>query len=907
MSYLIWEDELRSKYKLCILVNKINKKEIEKEYLTPLGINLDQVIVMDLHQAPGKKKTPAAEMKEYFTQEIVPVLTELEVEYLLVADAEYFKVLTKSAKAEAYLGYMLPNAFGPWVTGYLPNYASVFYNPEAVRIKITQTLEALRHHVEGTYVPPGAAIIKYAAYPETVAEIFEWLDKLHQYPMLSSDIEGFSLKHPDCGIGSITFCWNQEEGIAFAVDLRENTGEALMIRMALRDFFVNYKGTVLWHNISFDVYVLIYQLFMRDLLDTEGLLLGLEVMLKNWHDTKLISYLATNSCAGNKLSLKDQAQEYAGNYAVEEITNIRAIPLKALLQYNLVDGLSTWYVFNKHYPTLLADNQEDIYNNIFKPAIVDIIQMQLTGLPVNMSRVKEVKVLLQADNDAAVDKMRQSHWTSILENILNDEWVIWKNSILKVKRVTRDDAKEVFNPNSNPQLVRLLYDIMALPVIANTKSGAPATDGDTLKALLNHTDDETIIEFLTALRDYKAVDKILTSFIPAMEAAYKAPDGWHYLYGNFNLGGTVSGRLSSSKPNLQNIPATGSRYAKLIKSCFSAPPGWLFAGIDFNSLEDRISALTTKDPNKLKVYTDGYDGHSLRAFSYFGDQMPDIVAKMQELSQPGRIFKVMVGDDPEFVHESNPMVKPGTNYPFEEYSAVQAMVETINSIAKKYEKLRQQSKAPTFALTYQGTFRTLMVNCGFTEEVARMIEEKYHELYVVSDAWVAQKLDQASIDGYATVAFGLRIRTPLLHQVIRGTKRTPREADAEGRTVGNAFGQSYCLLNTRAGIEFMSVVRASPYRLNIRPCAHIHDAQYVLLKNDIETIMFANEHLVRAVEWQNLPEIMHPDVKLGGEFGIFFPSWEWEMGIPNNATEEQIYAAQAKHLAKLAEKNVHFS
>ncbi len=50
------------------------------------------------------------------------------------------------------------------------------------------------------------------------------------------------------------------------------------------------------------------------------------------------------------------------------------------------------------------------------------------------------------------------------------------------------------------------------------------------------------------------------------------------------------------------MPATGSKYAKIIKECFEAPPGWLFVGLDFASLEDRISAVTTKDPNKLKVY-----------------------------------------------------------------------------------------------------------------------------------------------------------------------------------------------------------------------------------------------------------------------------------------------------------------
>lgn len=111
----------------------------------------------------------------------------------------------------------------------------------------------------------------------------------------------------------------------------------------------------MYHNIAFDVYALIYQLFMTDLLDTEGLLHGMSIMLRNWDCTKLITYLATNSCAGNKLSLKDQAQEYAGNYAQEEINDITRIPLAELLEYNLVDGLCTWYVYEKHWDTLVND------------------------------------------------------------------------------------------------------------------------------------------------------------------------------------------------------------------------------------------------------------------------------------------------------------------------------------------------------------------------------------------------------------------------------------------------------------------------------------------------------------------------------------------------------------------------
>lgn len=72
-------------------------------------------------------------------------------------------------------------------------------------------------------------------------------------------------------------------------------------------------------------------------------------------------------------------------------------------------------------------------------------------------------------------------------------------------------------------------------------------------------------------------------------------------------------RPISNIKNMQQIPAN-STYGKLIKKCFSAPKGWLFCGADFNSLEDYISALTTKDPNKLKVYV----GHTVYALEIDG-------------------------------------------------------------------------------------------------------------------------------------------------------------------------------------------------------------------------------------------------------------------------------------------------
>lgn len=847
----------RDEYPLCILVNNIDPEVIRKEYLAPFGIDADSVMILSLHKAKGKKKTPAKEIKQYISEEITPVLKDYNVKYTVVGDADYFKIIAGLPKADMMIGYVSPSAYGSDQVAYVPNYQGIFYNPELTRKKIETSMRAVRDHFLGQYQQPGKDVIKFAAYPTSTLEIANWLTKLKAMKRpLTVDIEGYSLKPYSAGIATISFAWNQGEGIAFPVDLSDNPA---LVRQLLRDFFESFEYPLIYHHIAFDVTVLIYQLYMKSIDDTEGLLFGLDVMLRNWHDTRLITYLATNSCAGNKLGLKEQAQEFAGNYALEDIKDITKVPFDKLLEYNLVDALATWYVHDKHWQTLVDDDQLRIYRTIFKPAMVEIVQMQLTGLPIDLDRVDEVEVILQHDNDVAFNNMLKSSVMEEYMYLLKEQWIIKQNEKLKVLRRTMADAdkKVKFNPNSGDQLITLLYTHLGLPVIAKTDSGLAATGGKVLKALKSYTQDPAVLDFLDLLIAYKAVNKILTGFIPAFKKARQGKDGWHYLLGNFNLGGTLSGRLSSSDPNLQNLPATGSKYAKLIKSCFLAPPGWLFCGIDFNALEDRISALTTRDPQKLKVYTDGYDGHCLRAFGYFGNQMPDI--------------------DPN-------------------------SVESINSIADKYKPLRQDSKVPTFLLTYGGTFKGIMEQCGFDEVKAKSIEKNYHILYQVSDAWVASHIEQATKTGYVTVAFGLRVRTPLLKQIVYKSGKVPYEAEAEGRSAGNALGQSWCLLNSRAGSEFMGKVRKSKFRLDIRPCAQIHDAQYFLIRDDLEVLKYANDNVVQACEWQDDPLIYHDEVKLGGTFTVFYPTWAEECDIPNGAEIIDFQEKMAEHLEKLEKK-----
>lgn len=859
MRYLVFGEE-KSHYPVALITRVLTPKNLGNHIQ---GI-ADDVVAYALTTTP-KAKNP--EIRDYLDR-LLPMLCGLQTEYLMVTDAATFKVLTKATRVDRVSGYVLPctlEGFEHFWVIYLPDPRSTILKPVLLE-KVSQGLQALIDHRAGVYQPPGVTVLHSAAYPTTIPEIRDWLIKLVDKD-LACDIETFSLKHNTAGIGTISMAWDQHNGIAFPVDLAPNPQDADFIRAMLQDFFHERarrrKTKTLWHNGAFDCYVLTYQLFMTSLLDTEGLLTGLDIMMAGFEDTQLITYVATNSCGGNQLSLKAQAQEFIGNYAVD-VHDISSVPLRKLLEYNLYDSLGTWFVYKKHWPTAVADQQEDVYRRYFLPFTKDIIQMQLTGLPVDMDEVLSSKAEMELLRQVADSAMRASLPIRLLEEQLLAEYVEKKNAEYKKKVITAADVDPLrdevrFNPNSPAKLQKLLYGIMGLPVLAYTDTKQPSTEGDTLEALIHHTDDANYKDLLQHLIDFKTVNKIL-DFVKAFEGAVLAEDGWHYLFGFFKLGGTQSGRLSSSDPNLQNLPAGGAdpkslkgRLGKMIKRMVKAPKGWLFVGLDFASLEDRISALTTKDPNKLKVYTDGYDGHSLRAFFYFGDQMPDI--------------------DPD-------------------------SVDSINSIAKKYKPLRQDSKAPTFALTYMGTYKTLMKNLGWPKVKAQSVEEAYHAMYQVSDQWVAARIEEATQCGYVTLAFGLRLRTPMLAATVLGSRSTPTEAEAEKRSAGNALGQSYCLLNSRAGNEFMEIVRYSPHRLDVRPCVQIHDAQYYLIREDLHLVHWVNQTLVPCVEWQALPEIEHDQVKLGGELSIFYPSWAEEMVIPNGATPDQILSLAKEHMTQ---------
>ena len=245
MRSLIFTKQEAATYPVCILVPVIRKDDLRKAYIDAHNLDPNEILVAELHRTPGKKKTPASEMKQFINDELVPMWTDLATEFIIVADSEYFKILTKTSKADVNIGYVMDSAYGPQKVIYVPDYRQIFYDPAKIREKIGRGIEALKAYRNGAYEAPGEGIIHFAAYPTTPEEIEEWLLKLLEWNRpLTLDIEAFSLKHVTAGVGTISMAWSKHEGIAFPVDLGPD-GE--LVRRMLKAFFMQFQNRMMWH------------------------------------------------------------------------------------------------------------------------------------------------------------------------------------------------------------------------------------------------------------------------------------------------------------------------------------------------------------------------------------------------------------------------------------------------------------------------------------------------------------------------------------------------------------------------------------------------------------------------------------------------------------------------------------
>ena len=250
----------------------------------------------------------------------------------------------------------------------------------------------------------------------------------------------------------------------------------------------------------------------------------------------------------------------------------------------------------------------------------------------------------------------------------------------KIKEVTEEIYElsgEEFNIGSPKQLSQILFEKMGIEPIKKTKTGY-STDVKVLEELSLRG-----IEIAGKLLDYRGYTKLLSTYV---EPIPKLADENDRIHTTFHQNGTATGRLSSSNPNLQNIPARTDDGIKIRKG-FISKEGWSLISFDYSQIELRVLAELSKDEHLIEAYRKGEDLHELTARKIFFKMDNEEITRMERSIAKVINFSVLYGKTPfGLSQELKITVEDATKYIrtyFEQYPKVREFLDNILENAKK--------------------------------------------------------------------------------------------------------------------------------------------------------------------------------------------------------------------------------
>ena len=230
------------------------------------------------------------------------------------------------------------------------------------------------------------------------------------------------------------------------------------------------------------------------------------------------------------------------------------------------------------FDKLKENSLDKLYYEMEEPVARIIAEMEQTGIMINAENIKSVADKLKTFIDLEYNKIK-------------------------------DMAGFDLNPNSPKQLSSYLYDKLGLKGAKKNKSGY-STDEDTLKDLrISYPEYDS---FISSILKYREINKLYSTY--TLNLLEYAKDG--RIHTEFKQTGTATGRLSSSNPNMQNIPQKGE-YAEILRSSFVAKKGCKLVSLDYSQIELRILAHLSEDENLIKAFNENKDIHTMTALNIF--------------------------------------------------------------------------------------------------------------------------------------------------------------------------------------------------------------------------------------------------------------------------------------------------
>ncbi|WP_153447999.1 DNA polymerase I [Vibrio algicola] len=505
-----------------------------------------------------------------------------------------------------------------------------------------------------------AANIDRSAY-ETIFDkdtFLSWLDKLKACEVFAFDTETDSLDYMVANLVGLSFA--TEEGVAAYVPVAHDYLDAPQqldrdwVLEQLKPILEDPKQAKVGQNLKYDMSVL-----ARYDIEMQGI--EFDTMLASYvfnsvggkHDMDSLalrflqhSCISFESLAGKgkkQLTFNQLAIEDCGPYAAEDadVTLRLHNRLQAALQQD---------------PKLLS-----IYKDIEVPLVPVISKIERTGVMID-------DMLLNAQSQEIAARL--------------DE--------LQAKAF--DVAEQEFNLSSPKQLQAILFEKMGLPVVKKTPSGAPSTNEEVLQELaLDYPLPKLILE-------HRSLAKLKTTYTDKLPKMINPQTG--RVHTSYHQAVTATGRLSSTDPNLQNIPIRNEE-GRRIRQAFIAPHGWKILAVDYSQIELRIMAHLSGDKALLEAFSQGKDIHSA--------------------------------------------------------TAAEVMNVAIEQVTSEQ---RRQAKAVNFGLIYGMSAFGLAKQLGISRGEAQQYMDVYFERYPGVMQYMEDTRSQATAQGYVETILGRRLHLP---------------------------------------------------------------------------------------------------------------------------------------------------
>jgi len=431
-------------------------------------------------------------------------------------------------------------------------------------------------------------------------EAFErWLDQLRNATRFAVDTETTSLDYMQAELVGISLC--VEVGKACYIPLAHRYPDAprqldkKSVLKALKPILENPDIGKIGQNIKYDAHIFTGEgIYLQGMTD----------------DTMLQSYILNSTASRHNMNAL--AFYYLGRDTIhyEEVASKGAkqigfdqVDLSKASDYAAEDADITLQLDECLRQRLQQESRLNaVYTDIEMPLVEVLLKLEQNGVLIDQSMLQQQGV--------EVDRQLSDIETSVYEQ-----------------------AGEAFNLSSPKQIQAILYDKLALPVLRKTPKGAPSTAEDVLEELANEYDIPRLI------LEHRGLNKLKTTYIDKLPNEINPNTG--RVHTSYQQAVAATGRLSSTSPNLQNIPIRTAQ-GRRIREAFIAQPGKRILALDYSQIELRIMAHLSADESLLEAFEQGLDVHRATAAEVFDSKL-DAVSDEQRRAAKAINFGLIYG------------------------------------------------------------------------------------------------------------------------------------------------------------------------------------------------------------------------------------------------------------------------